>query len=359
MKKLIYILPLCALFACNTPEKPIEDEPQIGSFAKGGDLGWLTEQEADGVKFYNDNNEATDCIVLLRSIGMNSVRLRVWVNHSTGWCNKQDVIIKARRAKAQKQRIMIDFHYSDFFCDPGRQDIPAAWKDYTLQQMQQAIAEHTTDVLSALQAEGITPEWIQVGNETTNGMLWRMGQLWDNNGDLPDGWKNYAALSNAGYDAAKAVFPEASVIIHIDNAWEDRAWWYTAFRNAGGKFDMIGLSHYPQTNDQKSYTEMNTLCAEHVQQLAKRFGVPVMIAEVGTKSANPTLAAKVMQDFIDKVCGLEQCAGVFYWEPQVYNAWRPAEYIPLGWGAYDMGAFTAQGKPAEALKLLFGYQSAK
>lgn len=341
--------------ACNSPEKP-QEEPQTGTFAKGCDIGWLTEQEHDGILFYDEAGKATDCIALLKSIGMNSVRLRVWVNHTTGWCNKADVLAKAQRAKALQQRIMIDFHYSDFFCDPGRQDIPALWSNYDIAQMQEAIAEHTNDVLSALKASNITPEWIQVGNETTNGMLWPMGQLWDSNGDLEDGWKHYVVLSNAGYDAAKAVFPEAQIIIHIDNAWEDRDWWYTRFRATGGKFDMIGLSHYPQTNPDKTYKQMNTLCAQHTQQLADKFGVPVMIAEVGAKADNVTLAAAVMQDFIDKVCVLEDCAGVFYWEPQVYNEWRPAEYIPLGWGAYNMGAFTNQGKPAQALKLLLGQQ---
>lgn len=354
MKKLLFILPLFTLCACNSPEKPIAAQPQPGTFAKGCDIGWLTEQEADGVLFYNEAGKTSDCIALLKSIGMNSVRLRVWVNHSTGWCNKADVLQKAIRAKAQQQRIMIDFHYSDFFCDPGRQDIPAEWTSYTIMQLTEAIADHTTDALSTLQAAGITPEWIQIGNETTNGMLWPVGQLWNSNGDLPDGWKNYTRLSNSGYDAAKAVFPEAQIIIHIDNAWEDRDWWYTKFRNNGGKFDMIGLSHYPQTNPDKTYKQMNTLCAQHTEQLANKFGVPVMIAEVGTKSENPTLAATIMQDFINKVCTLECCAGVFYWEPQVYKGWKPAEYIPLGWGAYDMGAFTNDGKPAQALKLLLG-----
>ncbi len=98
---------------------------------------------------------------VMREAGMNSVRLHVWVNHSTGWCNKEDVIAKAKRAAALKLRVMIDFHYSDFFADPSRQNIPVDWADYDLAQMKQAVAEHTTDVLSALKAEGVTPEWVQ------------------------------------------------------------------------------------------------------------------------------------------------------------------------------------------------------
>ena len=174
-------------------------DPIVGSYAYGADCSWISEQENDGVLFYDSLGQATDGMRVMRDAGMNSVRLRVWVNHTTGWCNKEDVIIKAKRAAALKLRVMIDFHYSDFFADPSRQNIPVEWADYDLAQMKQAVANHTTEVLSALKAEGVTPEWIQVGNETRNGMLWPMGQLWNNNGDLPNGWKNYAALTTAGY----------------------------------------------------------------------------------------------------------------------------------------------------------------
>lgn len=350
MKKLVYAFALCALMACqpkDTPTPEPEKNP-VGSFARGGDIGWLTEEEHDGIVFYNDQKEPTECLQLLQSIGMNAVRLRVWVNHKTGWCNQPDVLIKARRAHQLGLRIMIDFHYSDYFCDPGKQNIPAAWADFDETQMAQALADHTTQVLTALQAEGITPEWIQVGNETTNGMLWPMGKLWGTNG-----WKVYVRLSNAGYEACKQVFPDATVIVHVDNAYKDRTSWYKDFKQAGGRFDMIGLSHYPQTNSKMSWEEMNTACATYTQKLSSTFGCKVMIAEVGTKSSNRTLAAQVMQDFKDKVCALDACAGAFYWEPQVNTSWRPAEYKTDGWNAYDMGAFTSSWQPAEALKILF------
>ena len=109
--------------------------PLIGSYAYGADCSWITEQEADGVLFYDSLGQAADGMRVMRDAGMNSVRLRVWVNHTTGWCNKEDVIIKAKRAAALKLRVMIDFHYSDFFADPSRQDIPVDWVDYDLAQM--------------------------------------------------------------------------------------------------------------------------------------------------------------------------------------------------------------------------------
>lgn len=342
------------LVACDSPVDNYPD-PVVGSYAYGADCSWITEQEYDGVLFYDSVGQASDGMRVMRDAGMNAVRLRVWVNHSTGWCNKEDVIAKAKRATALKLRVMIDFHYSDFFADPGRQNIPIDWRDYDLEQMKQAVANHTTDVLSALKNEGVTPEWIQVGNETRNGMLWPMGKLWDNNGDLPNGWKNYAALTTAGYNACKAVFPDALVIVHIDNAYENNNWFFRKLQYHGGMFDMIGLSHYPMMKQWsgKDWDEMNELAAANIKLLHAEFNCPIMVVEIGTMASTEEKAAEVIADFRQRVDTLDYMKGIFYWEPQVYNSWRPNEYIELGWGAYNMGAFTSKGQPNNALKTLW------
>ena len=355
MKKLLFLSILAfSLCACDSPVDNYPD-PVVGSYAYGADCSWITEQEHDGVLFYDSVGQASDGMRVMRDAGMNAVRLRVWVNHSTGWCNKEDVIVKAKRATALKLRVMIDFHYSDFFADPGRQNIPIDWKDYDLEQMKQAVANHTTDVLSALKNEGVTPEWIQVGNETRNGMLWPMGKLWDNNGDLPNGWKNYAALTTAGYNACKAVFPDALVIVHIDNAYENNNWFFRKLQYHGGMFDMIGLSHYPMMKQWsgKDWDEMNELAAANIKLLHAEFNCPIMVVEIGTMASTEEKAAEVMADFRQRVDTLDYMKGIFYWEPQVYNNWRPNEYIELGWGAYNMGAFTSKGQPNNALKTLW------
>ena len=359
MKKIFYLLiaiSLISFSACTT--KITTDSPR-GSYAKGADLSWLTEQERDGVLFYDDNNQPQECIALLRSLGMNAVRLRVWVNHETGWCNKQDVIDKAVRAAKQGQRIMIDFHYSDNFADPSNQTIPAAWKHYDLEQMCNAVAQHTTEVLSALKKAGVTPEWVQVGNETTYGMLWPMGrtEILQPDSTLVEcegGWQRYAQLTTAGYDAVKSVFPDAIVIVHHDNAYIDNTQFYHNLLDNGGKFDMIGLSHYPMMFYwcHKPWQEMNTLAEANVKRLAEEFGGKVMIAEVGMVAAQEELSAIVMQDFLDRMDASGVCAGIFYWEPQVFAGWKPREYDALGWGPYEMGSFTEDGKPQEALKIM-------
>jgi arabinogalactan endo-1,4-beta-galactosidase len=143
-----------------TPEK--EKTYDMSGFAKGADVSWLTEMEKDGVKFYNQNGKATECMKLLREEGTNSIRLRVWVNPEGGWCGKNDVIAKAWRAQQLGFRLMIDFHYSDTWADPGNQKVPAAWQGYTAEQMKQAVADHTKDVLNALKERGVNVEWVQV-----------------------------------------------------------------------------------------------------------------------------------------------------------------------------------------------------
>lgn len=330
----------------------VPDTVVVAGFAKGADVGWLTEMEADGVKFYNAGGEATECLSLLKQSGMNAVRLRVWVNpekRGINYCNLSDVLVKAQRAHALGMDIMIDFHYSDFFADPSRQDKPAAWASMSEQGLKEAVATHTKEVLQALKAKEITPRWVQVGNETRNGMLWPAGQLWDNSGNIDGGWENYVALHNAGYDAAKSIFPETIVIVHIDNAWDDQNWWFKEFRKKGGKMDMIGLSHYPQTHDTKTWQEMNDLAINHIELWAKTYGVEVMVCEVGVKPYQEALAATVIKDFVSRAKDIEQCAGVFYWEPQVYGGWKPAVYASLGWTAYDMGAFRADGRPSTVM----------
>lgn len=322
-------------------------------FVKGADMGWVTEMEADGVVFYDTAGKAADCFELMKRLGMNAVRLRVWVNPEKkycNYCNLPDVLVKARRANALGMDVMINFHYSDWFADPSRQNIPSAWTGRSHEEVKKLLVSHTKEVLSALKAEEIIPRWVQVGNETRNGMLWPQGQLWDNSGDLENGWQNYIDLSNAGYDAVKEILPDAQVIVHIDNAWDNNDWWFNKFYKLGGKMDIIGLSHYPQTTS-KPWQEMNNLALAHISKWAKAYGKPVMVCEVGVKSeANEELAATVLTDFVTRVKELDSCLGVFYWEPQEHGWWKPAVYTQLGWDAYNMGAFTMEGRPAAAMR---------
>ena len=325
------------------------------SFERGADVSWCSEMEADGRVFRNADGVVTDIFALMKQIGMSAVRLRVWVNPVRfgygAWSDKADVVAKAKRAHAQGLGVMIDFHYSDFFADPGTQTTPLDWQGYSTEQMKEALADHTKDVLQALKNEGIEPRWVQVGNETNSGMLWDSGRInWSRNGTAR--YQNYVAFSNAGYDAVKSVFPQAYVIIHLGGT-ENAVWFFTDFKAAGGKFDMIGLSHYPTSSEwnsaASSATHSNINAAKNVREAIEKFRVPVMICETGFDAWQPKLASEVMADFIYRMKEISQCAGVFYWEPQVDGQWKPAYYQNLGWGAYGKGAFTTDGRPTEIL----------
>lgn len=343
MKKFFFIVIVCGLL-CSCYHRT--DSPR-GSWAKGADLSWLSEMEHDSM--FHD-----DCITTLREMGMNAVRLRVWVNHATGWSNKEDMLALAKRAAEQGQRIMIDIHYSDFFADPSHQTIPAAWQNYDYETMLEAVREHTLDVLYTLKEAGVKPEWVQIGNETPNGMLWPMGKVNKEEGE----WEHYAGFTAMGYKSAKEAFPDINVIVHVDNAYEQRDWFWQQMAAHGGKWDMIGLSHYPMMsawNGGKTWQEMNELAEANIRRLISQWHCPVMIAEIGM-FANDTLSATVMADFVERAQAIDSCAGIFYWEPECYGNWRPAEYIPLGWNGYDMGAFTPEGKPSEVMEILLSSQ---
>ena len=328
---------------------------QTEAFVRGADVSWCTEMEADGKVFRNADGEVTDIFALLRRIGMTAVRLRVWVNPERlgygAWSDKADVLKKARRAQAQGLDIMIDFHYSDFFVDPGTQATPLDWQGFSLDQVKEALAAHTKDVLQTLKSEGIEPKWVQVGNETNNGMIWDYGRIDWNLSDAAR-YTNYVALSNVGYDAVKSVLPHTAVIVHLGNT-KDALWFYEEFKGAGGKFDMIGLSHYPtieewnSTDAEAAYSNANA--ASQVSEAIGKFQVPVMICETGFDAWQQDLAAEVMEDLMNRMKVIPGCAGVFYWEPEVDGQWKPAYYSQTGWGAYGKGAFTTDGRPTKIL----------
>lgn len=303
------------------------------NFAKGADVSWLTQMEAANYKFYNSAGTQQDCLQILKDKGINSIRLRVWVNPTNGWCNTADVVAKAIRAKNMGMRIMIDFHYSDTWADPGHQTKPAAWVGQNISTLATSVYNHTYSVLSTLQTNGITPEWVQVGNETNDGMLWEEGRASTN-------MQNFAALVNAGYNAVKAVSASIKVVVHLSNGYDNSLfrWMFDGLKANGANWDVIGMSLYPTTSN---WSTLNSQCLTNMNDMVARYGKQVMICEVGMDVTAPGTCNAFLTDIIAKTASVtgNNGLGVFYWEPECYNSWQ----------GYGMGAFDTTGKPTTAL----------
>ena len=280
-KKLIFIFIIVSIvFGCKKSTAngggatipPVVTPPVTDSeFAKGADISWVTQMESAGLKFYNAAGTETECMGLMKSIGMNTIRLRVWVNPSPAWNNTADVVAKAIRAKNLGLRIMIDFHYSDTWADPGHQTKPAAWAGQDVAALKTSLANHTTAVLTELKNNNVTPEWVQVGNETNDGMLWPEGKASTN-------MNNFAQMINAGYDAVKAVFPAAKVIVHVSNGWDNALfrWMFDGLQLNAAKYDVIGMSLYPTA---ANWASVNTQCLINMNDMVARYSKEVMLVE--------------------------------------------------------------------------------
>jgi len=300
------------------------------SLAKGADVGWLSEMESNGTKFYDEEGQAQDCLQILKDHGINSIRLRVWVNPANGWCGKDDVVTMAKRASAMGFRIMIDFHYSDGWADPGQQRKPAAWNNHDFAQLQKDVYDHTYEVLSALKANGVTPEWVQVGNEITNGMLWPDGKMANR--------VQLVQLINQGYAAVKAVDKNIQVIIHLNNGASNSMYrsWFDATLKDGVRFDIIGMSLYPERKDWQTASNQ---CIANMKDMAARYGKSVMICEIGFYASEPQISKDLLVKMIEGCEAIPdgRGLGVFYWEPESFTQ------------HYDRGAWQPDGKPTIAM----------
>ena len=369
---LVLISTMWTISACSsssTKEEQNEEkvEEMVG-FYKGADISWVTELESKGQKFYNANGQERECTALMKEYGMNAIRLRVWVDPSKhdNWCNKEDVLVKAKRAKALGMEVMIDFHYSDWWADPAKQNIPASWKGHSYEEMKKDLANHTKEVLQFMKDNGITPKWVQVGNETTNGMLWSVQtneQGWeikDENGNtiitesMGHASRNpeqYAGFFKAGYEAVKEIFPNAIVIVHLDNGFDEALynWNLDILKNNEAEFDMIGMSIYPywaESFHNKTADQTISGCMSNIKKVSAKYGCDVMIVETGMLCADEQgklINASVLEEGYKQLARIIKeskevgCKGVFYWEPEC----KPNQY--------KLGAFTEDGRPTRIM----------
>lgn len=312
----------------------------------GVDLGWVSQLESMGYQWVDENQELIDPVIAAKQLGANLVRLRVFVNPPAygfwvkpdkvikdykidgglvmlGFCDKDSVVEMSKRIKAVGMKLMIDFHYSDHFADPAFQDIPKEWENLDSKSLKEKISEHTKEVLLSFKAEGITPEYVQVGNEINNGILLPMGSI----KEYPE---ETIEFLNRGYEAVKEVFPDSHVVMHVSagQILEYVKGFFDVYFEHGGKADLIGLSYYPAWFQERHKPEefLNVL-----NEVYHSYGKEIILSEIGGLDEEAEETYCLLKDtlaLIDKV-DANAFKGVIYWEPEVNREILPDNY-PLG-----------------------------
>lgn len=331
---------------------------------KGVDISTLIEVESLGGAYYL-NGEKQDLFHLLKKKGVNTIRLKLWVDpydefgqpYLGGTNDLNTTLELARRAKASGMAFMLNLHYSDFWVDPGKQTKPKKWQALTGQALEEEVYRYTKDVLTACYAEDLVPDYIQIGNEITNGMLWPDGKTpkyiaEERRFEEVDAqikktqYDALVGLLEAGVRATRELFKhdQTKVIIHLDFGGADDLYraWFDEVTARDLDYDIIGLSYYPYWHGDLKALETN------LQQLGERFHKDLIVVETAygftSNSAvddenifNEELAEKVgypqtvegqtafLTDLINTVKQVEgkdyKALGIVYWEP----AWLAVE----------------------------------
>ena len=319
----------------------------------GIDASTYLEELENGAKYYDGNREI-DPLDAFVANGVNYMRIRVWNNpyspegepYLAGTADLDNYVRLGKLAKSKGYHIYMDLHYSDFWADPGKQFIPKAWANYSLDELVDAVYDFTCHCLKTAIREGVAPEMIQVGNEITNGILWPIGKL-----EVDGKRGNYESLTkllSAGARACREILPEAKIMLHLEKS-NDKAIYqefFSEMESAGVDFDVIGASYYPFWHGLPEELFDNL-------RACRRFGKEIMIAELGYSFTTEGYFLKgkecrlVVDESLSRVPGFtdvypmtpegqrdfvhyimkrareEKIDGVFYWEP----IWLPGEGI--------------------------------
>ena len=257
----------------------------------GGDLSMLTKYEEQKAQFFDrQGNPIDDLLAFLKQQGWNTVRLRLFVDPSkdADKCVVQDLDYVAqlgRRVKAAGLLLMLDFHYSDTWADPGKQWTPDAWKSLSDAQLLTMVYDYTRQCLNHLVAEGAAPDFIQTGNEISYGMLWGTKAAVGNNqtnrcytNSPQANWDRFFNLLRHATRACREVCPRAQIIIHSERTPNVSVLtdYFDRLRKAAIDYDVIGLSYYPYFHG-----KLEQLEAALTQLEQRHYGKPIQIVETG------------------------------------------------------------------------------
>ncbi|EXU74636.1 glycoside hydrolase family 53 protein [Erwinia mallotivora] len=365
--------------------------PWPAGFIRGADISTLAELEKQGAKFYNADNQLQDPIAILKANGINTIRLRLWVDpyddsgqaYGGGTDDLPTVLALAKRVKAARMKLLLDLHYSDFWTDPGKQYKPKAWEKLNFVQLQQQVHDYTRDTIARFKAEGVMPDIVQIGNELNGGMLWPDGKSWGQNGGEFDRLALLLKAAISGLRENLSDPHQVAVMLHLAEGTKNETfrWWFDEITRRQVPFDVIGLSMYTYWNGPISALQAN------MNDISQRYGKDVMVVEAayawtlencdaaensfqakeekaGGYPASVAGQAAYLHDLIKAVQAVpnQRGKGVVYWEP----AWIPAtgnswatpagmKYIHDQWkqgnARENQALFDCQGKALPSLKV--------
>lgn len=337
-------------------------------FVKGMDLSTLLELERCGAKYYDEGKE-TDILAVMKKYDVDTIRIRLWndpwsesgESYGAGENDLKTSLEIAKRVTAAGFGVLLNFHYSDFWADPGKQFKPKAWVSYGVEELEKAVYDFTFGVMNKFLENGVNITMVQVGNELSNGLLWPEGKV--------PNYDNIARFVNAGIRAVRKAderrilgvingvnekcreLEKIPVMIHLDNGGNNALYreWFDNFIRRGEDFEIIGLSYYPFWHGSLQ------MLTDNMNDIAERYGKDLIVAEVSMGytmedykeyeklsdeerkgyATRPELVEKIeypmteqgqydfMEDFLNRISHIKggKGRGFFYWEP----AWIPVE----------------------------------
>ena len=354
----------------------------------GIDASTYLEVLDHGGKYYVAG-KAVEPLNLLRSNGVEYMRIRLWNNpydeqgnsYLGGSCDISNFINLAKLAQSKGYKILLDFHYSDFWVDPAKQCLPKAWRGFSVDQLEQAVYDFTKSTLLTAQFHGIDIAMVQVGNEITNGMLWPAGLLRGGNGGIRENYPNFIRFVKAGIASCREIYPFAKIVLHLERSYDQDVYneFFGQTQLAKVDYDIIGMSYYPywhgtfdmffaNVNNCKKFGKQimavefgysYTLEGHVIQKDGQQIRVAIdneMVDEYGVVEQYPITKqgqAQFIRDFLARAQA-EGLDGVFYWEP----LWLAGEGIC--WSTPTAQVYIGEeGKPTAnevANRCLFDYQ---
>ncbi len=354
-----------------------------GDLVAGADISWLPRQIAAGAQFYVDGEPAHPHEAM-PELGYDQARLRIWHTPDEPWHGLDSTLAHAQRLRAAGLELLLNFHLSDTWADPGHQTLPAAWVGLDLPALVDSVYNYTYEVITLFAAAAALPAMVQIGNEIDNGMLWdwgRVGGVWD----TPQQWSQLGQLLNAGITGVLDAAPTDPplIMLHIAQGGNNSAcrWWYDGVLEQEVDFDVIGLSFYPWWHGTLAQLQDNLM------DLAQRYDRDIQVVETAYPwtlnnhdevdnivwhesqlpaefSPTPGGQASFMQALREVVrySGQAERGGVWYWEPTAISVpglpGNPVDNLTLfDAGGQALPGFTFGGEPFPVeIILRIGYE---